>query len=305
MSAPDLVEKLWREQSLWSRTANRMKKRIERARLAALTATGTAAVLGAAAGLMITSPAAWAAAWAADASRVLAVLAGLGVGALPLLRPYWSGERLRDWTRVRSVSEALKSDVYLWLAGAGEYRGDDQAARLRHETDKVRADGADLLRYRDGIVAEVRPLPAVRDLTSYFAVRVTGQIDGYYRRRTRELQRRLRWFRVWGITLGGIGVIVGTIVAAGGSASLASWIAVITTISTALAVHVAACRYDFQLIEFLRTAERLDQLQRKAATTTDSTELGALAAQAEDVISIENQGWMAKLAEDPAEQKAP
>lgn len=31
---------------------------------------------------------------------------------------------------------------------------------------------------------------------------------------------------------------------------------VITTISTAIAVHVAAGRYDFQLIEFLRTAER-------------------------------------------------
>jgi hypothetical protein len=300
MSAPDLVEELWREQSLWSRTANRMKKRIERARLTALTATVTAAVLGAAAGLTITSPAAW----AADASRVLAVLAGLGVGVLPLLRPYWSGERLRDWTRARSVSEALKSDVYLWLARAGEYRGDAQAARLRHETDKVRADGADLLRYRKGIVAEERPLPAVRDLTSYFAVRVTEQIDGYYRRRARELQRRLRWFRAWGITLGGVGVIVGTVVAAGASTSLAPWIAVITTISTALAVHVAADRYDFQLIEFLRTAERLDQLQRKAAATADSTELGALAAEAEEVISIENEGWMAKLAEDPAEQKA-
>jgi hypothetical protein len=300
MSAPDLVEELWREQSLWSRTANRMKKRIERARLTALTAAVTAAVLGAAAGLMMTSPAAW----AADASRVLAVLAGLGVGFLPLLRPYWSGERLRDWTRVRSVAEALKSDVYLWLARAGEYRDDTQAARLRDETDKVRADGADLLRYRDGVVAEERPLPPVHDLTSYFAVRVTGQVDGYYRRRAQELQRRLRWFRSVGIALGAIGVVVGAFVAAGGSTSFAPWIAVITTVSTALAVHVAASRYDFQLIEFLRTAERLDQLRRKAATTVDQTELGALAVEAEGVISIENEGWMAKLAEDPAEQKA-
>lgn len=47
------------------------------------------------------------------------------------------------------------------------------------------------------------------------------------------------------------------------------------TVSTALAVHVAVSRYDFQLIEFLRTAERLDQLRRKAATTVEQTELGA------------------------------
>jgi len=78
----------------------------------------------------------------------------------------------------------------------------------------------------------------------------------------------------------------------------------ITATSACLARHVAADRYDFQLIEVLRPAERLAQLQRKAAATADSTELGALAAEAEEVISIENEGWMAKLAEDPAEQKA-
>lgn len=50
------------------------------------------------------------ASWATVAGRVLAVLAGLGAGVLSVLRPYWSGDRLRDWTRVRPVSEALKSD---------------------------------------------------------------------------------------------------------------------------------------------------------------------------------------------------
>lgn len=300
VSVSDLVEELWREQSLWSRTANRMRKHINRARVAALVAAVTAAVLGAAAGAVMS----YSASWAAGAGRVLAVLAGLGVGVLPLLRPYWSGDRLRDWTRVRSISEALKSDVYLWLARAGEYRGDDQAARLREETDKVRADGADLLRYREGIVAEERPLPAVHDLASFFAVRVIGQVDGYYRRRARELQRLLRRFRGAGIALGAVGVVVGAVAAVSSASSLGPWIAVITTVSTALAVHVAAGRYDFQLIEFLRTAERLDQLRRKAVSTADLSELGALAAEAEAVISVENEGWMAKLAEEPAKQKA-
>jgi hypothetical protein len=35
-------------------------------------------------------------------------------------------------------------------------------------------------------------------------------------------------------------------------ASFAGWIAVLATVGTALSVHVAATRYEFQLIEFSR-----------------------------------------------------
>jgi hypothetical protein len=68
---------------------------------------------------------------------------------------------------------------------------------------------------------------------------------------------------------------------------------------------VAATRYEFQLIEFSRTAEELRQIKSRADEPgVDHDELGKLAARAERVISVENQGWMAKLAENPPEQKA-
>jgi uncharacterized protein (DUF2062 family) len=294
--ATDLLDELWRQQSLWSRTANRMKKRIGRARAAALAVAIAVAVLGTLAGVLADLQPA--------PSRVLAGVAAFGAALLPVLRPRWSGRTLRDWTRARSVSEALKSEIYLWLAGVEDYRGDEHGARLREKADKVRGDGSDLLRYQAGIVPEQRALPPVHDIGSYFAVRVTGQIDTYYRRRAGELQTRLRWFHAAEVALALLGAALGALAAAVGGSSFASWIAVVITVSTVVAVHVAATRYDFQLIEFLRTADRLDQLKSKAIAGGSADELEALAVSAESVISIENQGWMAKLAEDPPEQKA-
>jgi hypothetical protein len=295
VSAADLLDELWRQQSLWSRTANLMKKRIGRARAAALVVAVAVAALGTLAGVLAEPQPA--------PSRVLAGVAAFGAALLPILRSGWSGRALRDWTRARSVSEALKSEVYLWLARAGDYSGDEHGARLREKTAKVRGDGSDLLRYQARVVPEQRALPAVHDIASYFAVRVTGQIDTYYRRRAAELQARLRWFRAAEVALALLAAALGAVTAAVGRSSFAPWIAVVTTVTTALAVHVAATRYEYQLIEFLRTADRLDQLRSTAASGASADELDALAVSAESVISIENQGWMARLAEDPPEQK--
>lgn len=284
----DLLHDLWREQSLWSRTANRMKQRIERTRFVALVlVVGVAVVSTAAAALAQVAP---------GAGRALAALGAVGAAVLPALRPGWSGTRLRDWTRARSVSEALKSDVYLFLAGAGPHADDPGA--LRAATDRLRADVADLLHHRQGVEAAERALPAVQDARSFFAVRVTAQITGYYERRATGIRLSLRRFRIAEIVIAAAGAAVGVSAALTGAA-LAAWVAVLATAGTALATHVAAGRHEFQLIEFLRTAERLRQLDQAASGTTDPDLLARLAVQAEEVISVENQGWMAKLAEDP------
>jgi hypothetical protein len=291
---PVLLDDLWREQSLWSQTANRMKRRIERARSLALGLVIAVAVLGTAATELHEQ---------ADVfARVLAGLAAVGSGGLPLLRPKWSGTALKDWTRTRSVSEALKSDVYLWLAKAGPFAYDLAASELRNRTDKLRADSADLLPQREGITAENRSLPAVNDLRSYFDERVEAQRKGYYAKRTAEIARRIKRLRRVEVGLGTVGFLIGATAAVFG-ASLAAWVAVVATIGTALSVHVSASRYEFQLIEFSRTAEELRQIKSWADEPgVDDQGLRRLAVKAERVISVENQGWMAKLVEDPPEQ---
>lgn len=293
--ASGLLVELWREQSLWSRAADRMKRRIELARRIALVLVVVVAALATTAGALAES--------VPGLARALAAGAAAGSALLPVLRPAWSGARLREWTRARSVSEALKSEVYLWLAKAGRYRDDSTGARLREETNRVCSDAGDLLRYRQGIEPADRPLPAVSDPSSFFAVRVRSQIDGYYRPKAAALAVTLRRFRIAEITIGAAGAVVGGAAALLG-ASMATWVAVLATVGTALATHVAAARYDFQLIEFLRTAQRLNQLAVTAGSA-DAEDVEALVIQAEEVISVENQGWMAKLAEEPPGHEAP
>jgi hypothetical protein len=293
--ASGLLRELWREQSSWSRTADRMKRRIEVARQTALVLVVVVAALATAAGALAGSMPALASASAAGAA--------VGSALLPVLRPAWSGSRLREWTRARSVSEALKSELYLWLAKAGRYRDDPTGARLREATNRVLSDGADLLRYRQGIEPVDRPLPAVSDPSSYFAVRVRSQIDGYYRPKADGLALALRRFRIAEIALGAAGAVVGGAAALLG-ASIAAWVAVLATIGTALATHVAAGRYEYQLIEFLRTAQRLHHLAG-AAGSADPDDVAGLVVEAEGVISVENKGWMAKLAEDPPGHEIP
>lgn len=286
-----LVEELWRQQSVWSQTANRMKASIGRARSAALSLTvGGAALATLATRLSATQTA---------ASSALAITAAVSVGLVPVLRPWFTGRVLRDWTRARSVSEALKGEIYLYLARAGDYKGEDRDRQLRETTDRAQQQGADLLRYSIATLPVQRALPKVNDYTSYLSVRVDGQIDDYYRPRARNLQQRLHQYRGVELALAVVGVVLGALAASRAEWGLGAWIAVVTTISAAIAAHVGAIRYEYQLIEYLRTADELKRLRREAAVATSPTAVDQLVIRCERVISIQNEAWMAKLSAPP------
>jgi hypothetical protein len=291
-----LVGELWQQQSVWSQTANRMKASIGRARSAALVLTVGGAVLATLATRLAATQAA--------ASSVLAIMATVAVGLVPVLRPWCTGPVLRDWTRARSVSEALKSEIYLYLARAGDYRSEDRERRLWDSADRVQQQASDLLRYSVDIQPVRRALPEVHDYASYLQVRVEGQIDGYYRPRGRQLQQRLRQFRYAELALAVTGVVLGALAASLTEWGLSAWIAVVTTISAAVAAHVGATRYDYQLIEYLRTADELSRLRRNAAATTSPAALDQHVVRCERIISIQNEGWMAKLSSTPDQEPA-
>jgi hypothetical protein len=292
------LTELWSQQSIWSRTADAMKRRIERARLTALGVVVTMAVLGTLAGTIADSH--------PTLGRVLASTAAFGAVVLTRLRPGWSGRSLESWTRARSVSEALKMEVYLFLAQVGDYA--DTARRLeslRTNTDDIQARADDVADQLEGITPQQRGLPDVSDTITYFEVRVDGQINTYYQPRAHELRRRLRRFGQIETALVLLGGALGVLAAVVGTGTVAPWIPVTTTVGTAIAVHVAATRYQFQRLEFLRTAGKLRRLRREAMAPGMTEERrGELVLEAERVISIENEGWMAALAEDPEDQKA-
>jgi hypothetical protein len=113
-----------------------------------------------------------------------------------------------------------------------------------------------------GITPRKRGLPAVSDIGSYLYVRVRKlQLADYYRPKAARMKRRLNQFKV--------------------------------------AAYIAAERYEFQWIEFSRTAVQLRRLLDPHDSGDPEAPLGPdLAAACEQVISIQNEAWMAKWGEE-------
>ena len=292
MQDVDVVQRAWADHRVWSQTANRLKGRI-----------GSARVIG----LWLTILAAVAAAGAATASRqdvtgvaralsaVAAISAGIATG---VVRGRTSTNAIRDWTRARSASEGLKSEVYKRLAGSSQYSGDDPDARLAAQHRAIVAAVADLAPHTLAVEVASSAPPTVTDLASYIERRVDDQIDTYYRPRAALYHRRARRLRLAGDVLGVVAVVIAGIatVVDASDLDLATWVPVVTTIGAAVVAHIAASRYDHQIIEFLRTAEQLEDLRdvvRPSLTTAEFVDA------CESVISVENQAWMARWATPP------
>jgi hypothetical protein len=286
----DQLEEAWQQQQRWSRTAGRLKSRIGASRIAALTLTLTGAALAATATQLSVDAA------SAAAARTAAVAAAFAVGLVPTLRVVFDRGMVSDWTRMRAISEALKSEVLTCLAGVSPYRGPDRPEVLAGNVRKVLRDGEDLAHHLPAALPAAAPLPGVWDVASYVQVRLIGQIDRYYRPKAREMNHRLIVARNVQAALAVTGAALGVLVLVPDVHSVA-WIGVVTTAATAVAAYAAESRYLYQFIEYSRTVQQLDSLLdgyqqapggRTAASDDD------LVAQCERVISIQNEGWMVK-----------
>ncbi len=275
------LARAWEQQSVWSQVANRLKRDLQRSRIRVLTLTVIGAVLSAAAVV---------AGLDSGAGKVLAALGGAAMGLAALYRARIGKDAVQQWTRARSVAEELKSEVYLYLTGVGQQRLDEQIDAL--------ADGAaDLAPLKAGVSPKGRELPPVRDFDSYIRDRLVAQIETYYRPRAAELQQksdRIRAAQQW---LAGVGVMAAAAAAIWETDAVAVWVPVLTTIGAALAAHGAAERYDFQVVEFLRTADQLERLRDRRGSAASMSDEDLVRA-AEQVISIQNEGWMAKFSSE-------
>ncbi|CAG7643843.1 DUF4231 domain-containing protein [Actinacidiphila bryophytorum] len=285
-----VVGGIWGEQGGWSKAAGRQKKVIGRVRAGALLCGVLAAVLGAGAAQIgggHPGPARWTAFAAAAAA-----------GAVPLLTGQVGRREVQDWTRLRSTSEAYKTEVYSFLAGVGPYRSTaDPAALLRSTVNGIRTEASDLLPHLSGIDLDgSRPLPAVSDVDSYVEVRLRGQISGYYRPRAAWMHGRLVVVRRTELALGLLGVLL----AAGSGAfyveQLAAWVAVVSTVAATLVAYATAAKYEYQELEFLRTAAELERLLAEWEASSDHGPAAAdtLVSRCEHVISVLNDTWMVK-----------
>jgi hypothetical protein len=228
------------------------------------------------------------------AGKGLALAAAVAVGLAPVARTQLAPASVAEWTRARSVSEALKSELYTFLAGTDPYRGADRDRELDTRTRHVLTDADDLVRYIVGLESAARALPAVRDVDSYVAARVEPQLR-WYTGRAGELGAKLARVRYAQLGLSVVGVVLAGVAATLAVSAAAAWVAVVTTISAAVTAYAAASRYEYQLVEYLRTAAQLERLRSGwVAGGHDAAAGDAFVAHCEQVVSVQNEAWMAK-----------
>jgi len=280
----------WQRQSVWSQTANKLKTGPSRTRTAMLILTVAAAVL-ALAGSQVKSV-------SFPASLALSVTAAVALAAVGLLRGRTNTEQVRRWTRARSVSEAIKTEVFTYLTRSGRYEQDNRDALLDAEVRRLEDEASDLSPYSRGIKPVARSLPAVDDVESYLQVRVRdSQLRDYYEKNAGILADRIKWLKVAEIALAL--VAAGLAAVASVSPSVGAWAAVATTAGGAVTAFLAAQRYEFLWIEYSRTASELRRLVERR-TSADGRALSGpeLVAECEQVISVQNQAWMAKWGDE-------
>lgn len=280
---------MWEQQRVWSLTANHLKTGIDRARAVAL-GLGLVAAVTAVAASRLAGPVPW-------AGRALGAVTAISAGLATMAQRRAGTEQIRAWTRARSASEALKSEVFAYLAGGSAYTSPDRDQHLGSKARDLVAAVGDLQRHALGVTPDGKPIPTVSGLDDYLTTRVDGQVNDFYRPKAVLYEARVRRLRQLGTALGVLTVILAAVAASFDLPGVAAWVPVATTAAASVAAHIGAARYDHLIIEYLRTAQRLEHL--RATPSGTSAGPAALIDACEDAISVENQGWMARWNTDP------
>ena len=284
-----VIEYAWERQGVWSRAADQLKAGPHLQWRLRMILTVAAAAM-ALAGTQL-RPVNVVASYALGAVAA-AVLAGVGV-----IRGQQDAEQTRRWTQARSVAETIKSEVYIFLARSGDGQPAKRETELETEVQRLERDARDLLPYTQGVQASTRPLPEVRDLETYLEVRIrVSQLENFYEPKAGKLRRQLRWAKTAEITLTLLAAAFAAFAAV--SPNVGAWAAVVTTAVGAVTAYAAAERYEFLWIEYSRTASELRRLYSRR-TAADGRRLSGLelVTECEQVISAQNQAWMAKWTE--------
>lgn len=278
---PSSLDLAWQQQSSWSQVGDRLKRTLQRRRWANLVLTIAGSVLSVTAANVGLSSA---------PGKAFAAAAGFCLGVATIVQTVGGTAGVRDWTRARSIAEALKSEIYLARAGYAAPDFDDTVKRIIDAGDDLRAHLA-------GIEPQTRDLPPVHNTETYLDVRVGRQIDTYYRPRAARLATVVKVYRSAEIILGVLAVGLTVVAGTWEIDWLATWVPVVTTVTAAVVAHAAAERSSYQLVEYVRTRDELSRVLHRAGENARLTD-EQLVRHAEAVISAQNEGWMAKLSGD-------
>jgi SMODS and SLOG-associating 2TM effector domain 1/Protein of unknown function (DUF4231) len=294
-----IVASAWRDQAVWSETANRLKAELTRWRYIAAVAGVTGAFLETLAGTLASLGEPWR--WLGAS---IALVGAVILAVVPVvLRTKASKERVQEWVRARSASEALKEEIYRYLVGAPPYGPGPAPAALIEGCQAVKHKVRDLAGHTARVERPSKERPLELTPNGYVDQRVTDQIEKYYRPQAKKnaiKAEKLHGLEFWlGVAAAGLGAVAGftALPGIGLLPHLSPWVAVVTTAGAAVTAHLAAARYDHAAMIYTATADRLTALRdawRADPNRLDPARVGKLVDDCENAISTENEAWLAE-----------
>ena len=298
MMKQTVVEEIWRRHKEWSATAGVLKSSI---------------VLWRTVVLFLSIGGAFFATFASQISagfiQQLIAWAGAALLAMiPIITPrQLSATRTRTWTRARSASEGMKTELYMYLSHAAPYDGSstDSLEILRKRTQEIEQSVLDLAKYLAKTKTKHSPPPKELNANDYLQLRVAHQIDWYLKnaglyadKSSRFRNAELILAVTAALLAASAGIWEDTLVVGGSSIAIGAWVAVLTTIGGTLTAHIAASRFDHLVTIYTATAFQLRNLVMqwppKGGGTVPSPQWSEFVRNCEDAISKENESWMAK-----------
>jgi hypothetical protein len=295
----ETVENVWKDQALWSAVANRLKEIIAQARLIALCLGILAACLATLssvrprANVDNSPPSDDFTIWDCCSFASAAALVGAG-----LYGRRFSPGQIENWNRARSASEAIKQEVFLFLAHAKPYACDDRLSLLSCRVTKIVEKVNDLIVVAATIHPKAKPIPDVSTPLSYIENRIKQQIDHFYFRKALHLGKRLKLRRDVATALAIIATLLCTTSGFLHDKKIDAWVAVVTTMAGAVLAYAAGSRYEQNITNYFCTARKLKSLcseflDAQKQKSDQKPAFDQFVRQCEEVISIESQAWMA------------
>jgi len=283
---------VWGQYRTWALTARKYKNGVSRWRNIVLLLSISGAILGMLSQQLgaLTGVLPW-------LSPSLGLLSGAVLGlAAYFTRAVLSPDSETRAVRARATAEALKSQAYLLATGVPPYDTVECSEELFNKVETIRkaTDNVAALTITEA-EKTAGILSAPMSIAGYVEQRVDDQIRFYSDQTNANTARLTRGRRV-SVVLGAFAVLLGVV--ASQNPSIAGWIAVIGTITAAIAAQQYAGRYQFLIASYQAATEKLEGLKvrweierkRPPASATDQKFIQAC----EEAISAENSAWMAE-----------
>lgn len=216
-------------------------------------------------------------------------------GVLIALSAYFSKEFIKPekerlWVQARSIAEALKSEVYLYVTGIHPYDKKGAAKELKEKANELekKVVGFTAKDLKDKEKKEMPSNPMT--IECYIKERIEDQRDGFYIPRANKYEKYANRWNIVRWVLGAIGVILAVFNGIGISGYIGGWVAVIGTITVTVVAHISTNRYNYLMLSYRSAAQKL---KRNLSEWGDKIITDQeLIKKCEETISSENKTWL-------------